>query len=347
MDHVGLDLGKRESQMAILAEDGELINMRIRTERRRLVEMFGRRPTARILMEASTESEWVARCLEDLGHEVIVADPNYAPMYAQRTRRVKTDRRDAHALAHACRAGTYRPAHRTSTERRELRARLAVREAVVRTRAAWITRIQSLVRREGCRFRTGAPETFLTRVEELALPPALMTVIAPLVELLGPINKQIAVLDEELERIVAADEVARHLTTVPGVGPVTATAYVATVDDVTRFRGAHQVEAYLGLVPSEWSSSEVQRRGHITKAGNSRMRWLLVQAAWCILRRRKRPQTAALRDWAERIAGRRGRSIAVVALARRLAGILFAIWRDGSVYDATKVRGPLPARRAA
>ena len=169
MDHVGLDLGKRESQIAILAEDGELINMRIRTERRRLVEMFGRRPKARILMEASTESEWVARCLEDLGHEVIVADPNYAPMYAQRTRRVKTDRRDAHALAHACRAGTYRPAHRTSTERRELRARLAVREAVVRTRAAWITRIQSLVRREGCRFRTGAPETFLTRVEELAL----------------------------------------------------------------------------------------------------------------------------------------------------------------------------------
>src|SRR5467141_458606 len=73
MDHVGLDLGKRESQIAILAEDGELINMRIRTERRRLVEMFGRRPKARILMEASTESEWVARCLEDLGHEGIVA----------------------------------------------------------------------------------------------------------------------------------------------------------------------------------------------------------------------------------------------------------------------------------
>ena len=186
MDHVGIDLGKRESQIAILTEDGELINRRIRTGRPRLAEMFGRRPQARILLEASTESEWVARCLEDLGHEVIVADPNDAPMYARRTRRVKTDRRDAHALAHACRAGTYRPAHRTSTERRALRARLAVREAVVRTRAAWITRIQSLVRREGCRLRTGAPETFLTRVAELALPPALMTVIAPLVDLLGP-----------------------------------------------------------------------------------------------------------------------------------------------------------------
>ena len=347
MDHVGIDLGKRESQIAILTEDGELINRRIRTERPRLAEMFGRRPKARILLEASTESEWVARCLEDLGHEVIVADPNDAPMYARRTRRVKTDRRDAHALAHACRAGTYRPAHRTSTERRALRARLAVREAVVRTRAAWITRIQSLVRREGCRLRTGAPETFITRVEELALPPALMTVIAPLVDLLRPLNAQIEALDEELERIVAADEVLRRLTTVPGVGPVTATAFVATVDDVTRFRGAHQVEAYVGLIPCEWSSSETQRRGHITKAGNGRMRWLLVQAAWCILRRRPRPETAALRAWADRIAGRRGRSIAAVALARRLAGILFAIWRDGSVYDATKVRGPLTAGRAA
>src|SRR5439155_15727122 len=231
MDHVGMDLGKRESQLAILTEDGELINMRIRTERHRLVEMFGRRPKARILMEASTESEWVARGLEDLGHEVIVADSNYAPMYAQRTRRVKTDRRDAHALAHACRAGTYRPAHRTSTQRCELRARLAVREAVVRTRAAWITRIQSLVRREGCRLRSGGPETFLTRMEELALPPALATVVAPLVALLGPISQQMEVLDKELGLVVAADEVLRHLTTVPGVGPVTATAFVATVDD--------------------------------------------------------------------------------------------------------------------
>ena len=193
----------------------------------------------------------------------------------------------------------------------------------------------------------GAPETFSTRVEELTLPPALTPVIAPLLDLLGPLNHQLEVLDQELAQIVAAHEVARHLITVPGVGPVTAAAFVATLDDVTRFRDAHQVEAYLGLIPSEWSSSETQRRGHITKAGNGRMRWLLVQAAWCILRRHKRPETAALRHWAERMAGRRGRAIAAVALARRLAGILFAIWRDGTDYDVTKVRGPLTGRGAA
>ena len=124
-------------------------------------------------------------------------------------------------------------------------------------------------------------------------------------------------------------------------------AFVATVGDVTRFRSAHQVEAYLELIPSEWSSSEIQRRGHITTAGHSCVRWLLVHAACCMLRQRQRPESAALRAWAERIAGRRGPNIAAVALARRLAGILFAIWRDGTVYDATKVRRPMPAARAA
>jgi transposase len=148
MDHVGMDLGKRESQIAILTDDGQLIDKRIRTDRRRLVEVFGQRRQAKILVEASTESEWVAQSLEELGHEVIVADPNYTPMYAPRTRRVKTDRRDARALMHACKLGTYRPAHRTSADRRHLRTLVAVREAVVRTRAAWISRIQPLLGRE-------------------------------------------------------------------------------------------------------------------------------------------------------------------------------------------------------
>ena len=114
MQHVGMDLGKKESQIAILTEAGELIEKRMRTERDRLVAYFKDRPKAKILIEASTISEWVARLLEELGHQVVVADPNYAPMYAQRSRRVKTDKRDALALAEACRLGAYRPAHRTS-----------------------------------------------------------------------------------------------------------------------------------------------------------------------------------------------------------------------------------------
>ena len=101
------------------------------------------------------------------------------------------------------------------------------------------------------------------------------------------------------------------------------------------------MEAYLGLVPREWSSSEVERRGHITKAGNSRMRWLLVEAAWRVATHKKRPETQALREWTERIAHRRGQRVAIVALAPKLSGILYAMWRDGFAYDPAKVKGAL------
>src|SRR5499427_991953 len=123
MDHIGIDLHKRERQ--------------IRTEPQRFAEALGGRATAQVLLESSTESEWVARCLEALGHHVVVADPNFAPMYATRTRKVKTDRRDARALAEACLLGAYRPAHRLSDAQRHVRARLTVRDALVRTRTRY------------------------------------------------------------------------------------------------------------------------------------------------------------------------------------------------------------------
>jgi transposase len=337
VEHIGIDVHKNQSQICILSDDGELIERGIRTSRERFAAVFHERPRARILIEASTESEWVARSLEDLGHDVIVADPNYAPMYAQRSRKIKTDKRDARALAEACRLGAYRPAHRMSDERRHMRAILAVREALVRTRARWIVLIRPLLRREGFRIRSGKAETFVDRVEELDLPEHLEQEIAPLLRLFKPLNEQIDAMEDWLAGVVQSDEVAKRLTTVPGVGPVTAVSFVSTLDEAERFRNAHQVESYLGLVPREWSSAEVQRKGRITKAGNGRMRWLLVEAAWCILRRRRKPETAALRDWAERISLRRGKTIAAVALARRLAGILYAMWRDATAYDPTKL----------
>jgi len=109
MDTIGVDLHKRETQVCIGQADGTITEQRIVTSRERFTAVLGHRPPARILVEASTESEWVACHLESLGHEVIVADPNYAPMYATRSRRVKTDKRDARTLMEACRAGTYRP----------------------------------------------------------------------------------------------------------------------------------------------------------------------------------------------------------------------------------------------
>jgi transposase len=155
MEHIGIDVHKRDCQVCILTEQGEIIEQRIRTERERLSALLGKRERAKILIEASTESEWVARCLEELGHEVIVADPNFAAMYATRSRKVKTDKRDARTLAEACQLGAYREAHRTSDKRRHLRAQLAVREALVRTRSKYISLVGACVRREGFRIPTG------------------------------------------------------------------------------------------------------------------------------------------------------------------------------------------------
>ncbi|MGH7393944.1 MAG: IS110 family transposase, partial [Candidatus Rokuibacteriota bacterium] len=266
-----------------------------------------------------------------------VADPNYAPMYATRSRRVKTDRRDARTLMEACQLGAYRPAHRLSEPRRHVRAELAVREAVVRTRTRYVALAKALVRRDGLRVPSSAAERVGTHLQALALPPPLAAELAPLLALLTPLNATIAAADRRLSALAETDPIAALLMTAPGIGPVTASAVVATVDDMTRFHSAHQLEAYFGVVPSEQSSGEQRRIGRITKAGSSRVRWLLVEAAWRILRSRS-PETAALRAWTLTIAQRRGKRIAVVALARRLAGILYAMWRDGVPYDAGKIR---------
>ena len=251
MEHVGIDVHSNESQICLLTEQGEILELRVRTRPDRFEEVLRRRPRARILIEASTESEWVARCLEDLGHEVIVADPNYAPMYATRSRRVKTDGRDAQALMDACRLGAYRPAHRTSDPHRQVRAELAVRDARVRTRARFISLIRALLRREGLRVRSGMARHFPRRFAALAVPERLSAGVAPLLAVMDPIHLQIDAADARLAQHAADDPVVQRLQTVPNIGPVTALSFVATLDRVERFRGPHPAAAYLGLVPGE------------------------------------------------------------------------------------------------
>lgn len=346
MDTIGLDLHKRESQLCVISQDGSIVERRIVTSRERFTAVLRNCESARILIEASTESEWVAQHLESMGHQVIVADPNYAPMYASRSRKVKTDKRDARTLAEALRVGSYRPAHRVSAHRRHVRAELAVREALVRTRTRYISLAKALVRRDGLRVAGSESEKVAKRIAELELSEALASELLPLFQVLVPINEQIETADKRIASLTKSDSEVALLTTAPSIGPITASAVVATVDDITRFESAHQFEAFLGLVPGERSSGEKRRIGRITKAGNSRVRYLLVEAAWRIIRS-KSEETAALRSWALLIEARRGKRIAVVALARRLAGILYAMWKHNSPYDAARLKMPRPILKAS
>lgn len=337
MDSIGLDLHKRESQLCTITTDGELREQRIVTSRERFTAVLGARSPARILLEASTESEWVARHLESLGHTVIVADPGFAAMYATRSKRVKTDKRDARTLCEALQLGAYRAVHRASDAQQHLRAQLAVRDALVRTRTRYIALIKAAVRREGLRLPSGEAEQTVAKLAMLPLPAHVHASLAPLVAVWGPLQAEIAAADARLTTLARQHPVVVRLSTMPSIGPVTALAFVAALDDVARFHSAHQVQAYLGLVPSEYSSGDRRARGHITKRGDARLRWLLVEAAWRVLRS-SNPALASLRAWAQQIAVRRGKRIATVALARRIAGILYAMWRDDAPYRTLATR---------
>jgi transposase len=255
----------------------------------------------------------------------------------RRSRRVKTDRRDAAALADACQRGNYRPAHRRSARQRIVQSMLNVRRELTDSRTRAILLARAITRSAGFRIRSGRTETFLDRLAALDLPASMLATLLPLRSVIEVLDDELAAADDRFAALVAEDVVVKRLMTVPSVGPITATAFVAAVDDVGRFDGASQVTCYLGLVPREYSSGERQHRGHVLRSAHPQVQSLLIQAAWRMSRSRD-ARTAGLRAWADAITRRRGKKVAMVALARRLARILFGMWRDQTEYQATRVR---------
>lgn len=335
MVYGAIDLHMRYSQIRIIDADGHVVGeQRIMTSRERLVTAFADRGALRILLETGTESEWVAQALEAAGHEVIVADPNYAPMYGEMTRRIKTDRRDVAALAEANRRGWYRRAHRTSAPQRETKQILRARRLLVQQRSGLISLVRSLLRQSGYRLGTGTSTTVPARVARLGVTGALAETLQPLCTQVVALTTAIDALDQRLQERTASDAIVARLRSVPGIGVIVATTFRAFVDRHERFAHAGQVSAAIGLVPREDSSAERRHRGHITKAGPRELRSLLIQAAWVCWRQ---GGSGTLRAWVEGIATRRGKRIAVVALARRLSRILFAVWRDNTTFDLTKL----------
>jgi transposase len=331
VEHGAIDLHKRDTLIRLLTAEGQVtLDRRVPTTREQLTAVFRGRPRARVLVESSTESEWVAQTIEACGHEVVVAAPGYALMYGHRDPHIKTDRRDVAALAEACRLGIYRRAHRVCAAQRARRRALKVRELLVRQRTALINFLRAEVRHEGLRLRSCAAESVVRQYRTLAVPAALADSLALVIAALDDLNDAIAATTAALTATAAADPIVRRLQTAPGIGPITGLTFRAVIDDVGRFDDARGVAAYVGLVPKEDSSGSRQRKGAITKAGPTGLRALLIQASWVVWRQRK--SGGALHAWVERLAARRGKRIAVVALARRLARILFAMWRDGNDF---------------
>ncbi len=332
MDHIAIDLGGKESQICVRSCEGRIV-LEERRETWRLGAFLGRRERSRVILETCAEAFAIADRALEQGHEVRVVPSTLVRGLGVGARGIKTDVRDARALSEASCRMDLPSVHVPSKESRRRKSLCGMREALVGARTQLINTVRGWLRTQGRRVRSGGAETFPERVrkqqeQEHAL--GLPRYVERQLETLDVLTRQIREADAELAEEASKDATCRRLMTVPGVGPVTALRYVAALDDRSRFKTAHQVESYTGLVPGEASSSENRRRTSLTKAGAPALRWALVQAAWSM--RRCRPNDPAVR-WCLDVERRRGKRIAVAALARKIVGILFAIWRDGTTYD--------------
>jgi transposase len=334
MRTVALDLGARRVDFCEIAQGG-VIERGVVRGLSELERRLG--PTtapARVAFEACREGWHVAQRLTAWGHEPVMVDTTRVKQLGIGQHGRKNDRIDAEVLATALLSGRIPQAHILSPARQKLRMELSVRRSLVATRAQYVTSIRGIVRARGGSIPECRTCDFLDKLRGVALDQQAQQLVEPLRAALEVLTRQIAEMDLRIEELCDQEPVIRRLMTVPCVGSVVAAGFVSVIDDAVRFRNAHQVESYLGLVPSEDSTGGRRRLGAISKAGNPYLRSLLVEASWTLLRKK---DGDPLSRWGRQIARRRGSRIAVVALARRLAGVLWAAWRDGTVYDPQRV----------
>jgi transposase len=332
MDHIGIDLGGKESQVCIRSSTGEILSEQ-KLPTPQLGELLAQLPPSRAVMETCAEAFAVGLQLRAAGHQVRIVPATLVKTLGVGARGVKTDKRDARVLSEVSCRIELPSVHIPSPSSLQLRAMLQGRQALLESRTALINSVKGYLRTQLLKLPRGGTVTLTGRVRQaLAGRSTTPAVIESLLVVLDALNQQIEAADVELEAQVKASPVCRLLMTAPGVGPVTAARFVAAIDDPLRFQSARQVRSYIGLTPGEHSSSERQRTTGLTKAGPTNLRACLVQGAWCVLRSR---QSSPLKDWATEMMARRPKQVVVCALARKTAGILWAMWRDGKPYDPT------------
>jgi transposase len=331
VNHVAIDLGSKESQVCVRRADGT-IELEKKHPTRRLDELLRTVPPSRVIVETSSEAFRIADAAKAAGHEVRVVPSTLSKQLGVGERGVKTDLRDARKLSQVSCQIDLPSVHIPSEAARNARSVLRSREALIETRTKLINHVRGWMRTQLWKLRGRGTSTLPKRLREQASTDptrALPDHIEQVLTIIDALNAQMRLADQQVKDLARSNPVCVRLMTTPGVGPVTALSFVAAIDDPTRFPHAYQVASYLGLTPGEDSSSERQRRTGITKAGPASLRRTLIQAAWTALR--ARPDDPMVR-WALQIAERRPKPVAVVALARKMSCILFALWRDGSTY---------------
>lgn len=343
MEHIAIDLGSRESQICIRNDAGEILEERRHPTTRLGLFLAKRDPGGRVLLETSSEAFAIAGLARDCGHEVRVVPSSLVRALGVGERKMKNDQRDARKLSEMDCRMEVPSVHIPSATRRDQQARVTARQGLVEARTKLINTVRSYFRTTASAQVKATSKTLAknTRKRLSQQREGIPDYIESILCVLDSLNEQIAKADEALQQLAAADPVCKRLQTMPGVGPITSVCFATVIDTVDRFESASKLTSYLGLTPGEDTTGFKTKRTSMTKAGSSRTRWVLVQAAWTLVRCRPNDP---LTLWFQGVAGRRGKKIAIVALARKMAGILYAMWRDEQPYDPQKAaKVTLPA----
>jgi transposase len=328
MNSVGIDLHRNRSQIAVIDGQGELsLSRRIVNDRETFLALLaGLEGESRIAVEATYGWEWLAELLEDAGYEIHLAHPLRTRAIA--AARVKTDAVDAKTLAHLLRADLLPEAYVAPRELRDLRELLRHRIALTGIRSALKNRVHAILAKHGITrqhsdlFGKGGRE-FL---DALQLREASRRRLDSLIALIDDFDRELEVTTREIEQRAKADDRVEVLTQIRGVGRYTAMLIIAEVGDIRRFPNARHLCAWAGRTPTVRSSDGKARLGRISRQGSPALRWALVEAA-----QKCTTGGGPLRESFERIAKRRGRKIAKVAVARQILTLSYYGLRDGEI----------------
>lgn len=330
---IGLDVSLVKTAICVISQHGEIIKgAEAASDPEVLVcwldDLVG--DIAAIGLEAGPLSQWLHRGLAELGLDAVLMETRRVKG-ARKAMPIKTDRRDAEGIARLLHLGWFRPVHCKSVSAQETRAVLGARKAIQQNMIALEMSLRGLLRNFDLKVGAISRGKFEARIRELTNGnPMLETATEPMLRARGSLRRELAVLEKQVRQLAQGDPVCCRLMTMPGIGAVMALTFRAAVDDPARFRSLKRVGPWVGLTPSRNQSGERDVSGGITKAGDVNLRRALCQAATVMM---NRGRSTWLRTWEAQLAQRRGRKIAMVALARRIAVILHRIWIDGTTFQ--------------
>lgn len=332
----GLDVSDKSTSWCVMRKrsDEVVAEGTVKTTAKGLERLLGATKRSRVVLEVGKHSPWMRETIEDLGHEVVVANPRKMPQISRSSR--KTDRNDAKILALLGRAGKkllHPVTHRSSQARQDLNV-MRARDQLVQQRTALISLARGMAKTNGTPLPGCSSRAFAKKVAGV-VPAELAPSLGPIVALIGSLTETIREYEKTLEEITETRyPQSEALRAIGGVGLLTSLAFVLVIDDPHRFRRSRTVGAYLGLVPRLNESGDRRIQGNITHEGDALLRRLLVQSAHYVMG--PFGPKCALRRFGERIVargGERAKRRAVIAVARKLSVLMHHLWVTGEEYE--------------